>query len=277
MSPPPTYRTTSRMSVRIQTPIPFPSEEEVASLFALPTPPPSPLTPLSSPLSQIPSPPTHHPLPLPAQSTSRKADIPEGKLPPRKRLLLTAPIPRFEIGESSTATAARQPRSTVAQQKAMAVVKSVNLRVIYQANIHRCESEEFQTRHQDAQYDHVALCNEVDTLRRYLSSLCTTHKQERVEARQTLDRFEAYIRALEARIAALEAGARIDTLEDTGIFCSPSSYLVWHAKYYGLSPASMESCYVDLSPLDINYKMKHYYVISVLSFLPLNPRVIKKH
>ncbi|GJR02856.1 hypothetical protein Tco_0525840 [Tanacetum coccineum] len=260
--PPPAYRTTSRMSVRTQTPIPFPSEEEVARLFALPTPPPSPLTLLSSPLPHIPSPPSHHPLPLPAPSTSRIADIPEAELPPRKRLLLTAPTPRFEIGESSTAAAARQPRSTMArrvdygfvdtldasirasEQKAMAAVELVNLRVNYQASVHRRESEEFQTRHQDAQDDRAALRDEVDTLRRYLSSLCTTHEQERVEARQALDRSEAHIRALEARIAVLEtqayrhewqrqdaddratghimriqalkAGALVDTLEDTG-------------------------------------------------------------
>ncbi|GJS63494.1 hypothetical protein Tco_0678058 [Tanacetum coccineum] len=154
-------------------------------------------------------------------------------MPPRKRLLLTAPTPRFEIEESSTA-AARQPRSTVAcrvdygfvdtldasirasEQKAMAAVESVNLRVNYQANVHRRESEEFQTRHQDAHDDRAALRDEVDTLRRYLSSLCTTHEKERVEARQALDRSEAHIKALEAWIAALEAGARIDTLEDTG-------------------------------------------------------------
>ncbi|GJY03000.1 hypothetical protein Tco_0361152 [Tanacetum coccineum] len=48
--PPPAYRTTSRMFVRSQAPIPFPSEAEVDRLLALPTPPPSPLTPLSSPL-----------------------------------------------------------------------------------------------------------------------------------------------------------------------------------------------------------------------------------
>ncbi|GKC90669.1 hypothetical protein Tco_1151318 [Tanacetum coccineum] len=54
--PPPAYRTTSRMSVRSQAPIPFPSEAEVARLLALPTLPPSPITPLSSPLSQIPPP-----------------------------------------------------------------------------------------------------------------------------------------------------------------------------------------------------------------------------
>ncbi|GJY12650.1 hypothetical protein Tco_0381959 [Tanacetum coccineum] len=47
---PPAYRVTARMSIRSETPIPFPSEEEVAILLALPTLPPSPLIPLSSPL-----------------------------------------------------------------------------------------------------------------------------------------------------------------------------------------------------------------------------------
>ncbi|GJR26266.1 reverse transcriptase domain-containing protein [Tanacetum coccineum] len=172
----------------------------------------------------IPSPPTHHPLSLPAPSTSHRADIPEAELLPQKGLLLTAPITRFKIRESSSAAAARQPRST--------------------ASVYRRESEEFQTRHQDAQDDRAALRDEVDTLRRYLSSLCTTHKKERVEARQALDRSKAHIRALEARIVvletqayrhkwqrqdtddratrhimriqALEAGTRVDTLEDTG-------------------------------------------------------------
>nr|GEU41601.1 hypothetical protein [Tanacetum cinerariifolium] len=121
--PPPTYRTNSRMSIRSQEPIPFPSEAEVDRLLALPTLPPSPL---SSPLPQIPSPPlpipsspitsptyleaplgykafgirlratsplpsptslpTHHPLPLPTPSTSRRANILEANIPPRKRL-----------------------------------------------------------------------------------------------------------------------------------------------------------------------------------------------
>ncbi|GJY61752.1 hypothetical protein Tco_0462409 [Tanacetum coccineum] len=242
--PPPVYRTTSRM------------------LFALPTLPSSPFTPLSSPLPHIPSPPTHHPLPLPAPSTSRRVDIPEAELPPRKRLLLTAPTPRFEIRESSTAATARQLRSTMArrvdfgfvdtldasihasEQKAMAAFESVNLRVNYPASVHRRDSEEFQTRHQDTHDDLAALRDEGDTLRRYISSLYTTHEKDRVEARQALDRSEAHIRALEAQIAVLEtqayrhewqcqdaddhatrhimrikaqeAGARIDTLEDTG-------------------------------------------------------------
>ncbi|GJS47349.1 hypothetical protein Tco_0597470 [Tanacetum coccineum] len=163
------------------TPIPFPSEAEVARLLALPTPPPSPLTSLSSPLPHIPPPPTSptytqaplgcrtammraaSPLPSPTPppplllpSTSRRADIPEADIPPQKRLLLTAPTPRFEVRESSAA-AARHPGSTMAH-----------------------------------------------TLRRYLSSLCTTHEQEILETSQALDRSEAHNKALEARIAVLE-------------------------------------------------------------------------
>ncbi|GKC28176.1 hypothetical protein Tco_1035470 [Tanacetum coccineum] len=134
-------------------------------LFSLPTPPPSPLTPLSSPLPQIPSPPTHHPLPLLAPSTSRRSDIPEAELPPQKRLLLTTPTPRFEIGEGSTAATARY--------------------------VHRQESEEFQIRHQDAQDDHATL---------------------RDEHQDADDRATGHI----MHIQVLKAGARVDTLEDTG-------------------------------------------------------------
>ncbi|GKG20481.1 hypothetical protein Tco_0380282, partial [Tanacetum coccineum] len=55
--PLPVHRVTARMSVRAQTPISLPSDTEVARLLAIPTPPPSPLSPCSSPLPQIPSPP----------------------------------------------------------------------------------------------------------------------------------------------------------------------------------------------------------------------------
>ncbi|GJV05074.1 putative reverse transcriptase domain-containing protein [Tanacetum coccineum] len=67
--PPPAYRTTSRMSIRAQTPIPFPSEAEGDRLLAIPTPPSSPLTSLSSPLPRIPSPPFPVPSLLPASPT----------------------------------------------------------------------------------------------------------------------------------------------------------------------------------------------------------------
>ncbi|GKF63374.1 hypothetical protein Tco_0186822 [Tanacetum coccineum] len=61
--PSPAYRTTARISIPAQAPVPFLSEAEVERLLSLSTPPPSPLTPLYSTLPQIPSP------PLPASLT----------------------------------------------------------------------------------------------------------------------------------------------------------------------------------------------------------------
>ncbi|GKB93451.1 hypothetical protein Tco_0979588, partial [Tanacetum coccineum] len=55
--PHPAYLVTTRISIRDEPPTPFWSDTEVARLFAMPTPPPSPLSPWSSPLPQIPSPP----------------------------------------------------------------------------------------------------------------------------------------------------------------------------------------------------------------------------
>ncbi|GJW53277.1 hypothetical protein Tco_0097362 [Tanacetum coccineum] len=162
------------ISIRDEPPTPFWSDTEVARLLAIPTPPPSPLSPWSSPLPQIPSPPlplilsplpvsspppasptyplgyraamirlraeapsTSHsppphiilshtradtppsgtppllPIPLPTSSPSlllpsadHGADRPEVCLPPQKRLCF-AFGPRYEVGESSSAAAAR--------------------------------------------------------------------------------------------------------------------------------------------------------------------------
>ncbi|GKB76503.1 hypothetical protein Tco_0943398 [Tanacetum coccineum] len=63
--PPPVCHTTARMSIRDQTPIPFPSAAEVDIFLAISTLPPSPLTSYSSPLPQIPSPPLPISSPLP--------------------------------------------------------------------------------------------------------------------------------------------------------------------------------------------------------------------
>ncbi|GKB55042.1 hypothetical protein Tco_0905795 [Tanacetum coccineum] len=174
--PHPAYRVTARISIRDEPPTPFWSDTEVARLLAIPTPPPSPLSPWSSPLPHIPSPslpltlsllpvlslppasPTYligyraamirlraeapstsHSLPLPPPiilshtrsdapssgtppllpiplptsspplhllSTDRRADRPEVTLPPRNRLGI-ALGPRYEVGDSSSAIAAR--------------------------------------------------------------------------------------------------------------------------------------------------------------------------
>ncbi|GJU30518.1 putative reverse transcriptase domain-containing protein [Tanacetum coccineum] len=193
--PPPTYHTTSRISIRTQTLIPFPSEIEVARILALPTPPPSPLTPLSSPLPKIPS----LPLPLPSPPTHTSPTYVEAPLGYRARLLLTAPTPRFEVGESSAAATARQPGSTMARRVDYSFVDIVDasIRAFKRRTMAAIEVVNLRR-------DHAALRDEVDALRMYLSSLCTTHEQERVKARQALDRSEAHNKALEAWIVVLE-------------------------------------------------------------------------
>ncbi|GJS30530.1 hypothetical protein Tco_0491150 [Tanacetum coccineum] len=117
--PPPIHRVTARMSIRAQTPISLPLDTEVARLLAIPTPPPSPLSPLSSPLPQIlsplpqiPSPPLL-PIPLPTlspplllPSTVCRAGVSEVTFLPRKRLCITLCL-RYEVGVSSSAPTTR--------------------------------------------------------------------------------------------------------------------------------------------------------------------------
>nr|GEX71622.1 putative reverse transcriptase domain-containing protein [Tanacetum cinerariifolium] len=88
-----------------------------AALLSPPLPVPSPPLPLLSPLTTSPIN-TGAPLGYKAAgttirallpSTSRRTDIPEADVPPRKRACLTTPALGFEVGESSTAGAARQP------------------------------------------------------------------------------------------------------------------------------------------------------------------------
>ncbi|GJT68296.1 putative reverse transcriptase domain-containing protein [Tanacetum coccineum] len=67
------------------------------------------------------------PIPLPAPSTSRRADIPEADTPPRKRLLLTTPRPSCEVGESSAA-AARQPGPTMAAWRSSSSCEELRMR-----------------------------------------------------------------------------------------------------------------------------------------------------
>ncbi|GJV71808.1 hypothetical protein Tco_1491803, partial [Tanacetum coccineum] len=144
-TPPPhlAYRVTARISIPTPVPTPVWSDAEVARLLAISTLPSSPLSPWSSPLPLIPSPPLppipspslplSPPLPVfPTRSdvpssgippplpisvptsspplllppASRREDRPEVALPPWKRLGI-ALGPRYEVGESSPAAAAR--------------------------------------------------------------------------------------------------------------------------------------------------------------------------
>ncbi|GKE07046.1 hypothetical protein Tco_1399064 [Tanacetum coccineum] len=98
--------------------MPFPSEEEVERLLALPL---SPLISLSPPSAEeclarclaAPALPSSLLPPLPASlfippSVDRREEILEAELPPHKRLCLTALTSRYEVGESSNA----DPRPT---------------------------------------------------------------------------------------------------------------------------------------------------------------------
>nr|GEV61046.1 putative reverse transcriptase domain-containing protein [Tanacetum cinerariifolium] len=147
------------------------------------------------------------PIPIHVPSTSRRAEIPEADTPPWKRL----PRPGCEVGESSAAVAARQPRPTMD--------RSVD-----------CSFK-----------DRAAVRAEIEVLR----GERLAYEQESIQTREALARSKAYSKALKARVIvletqacrhewqrqtaddlavqhimrthALEAGACIDTLEDTGM------------------------------------------------------------
>ncbi|GJR50306.1 putative reverse transcriptase domain-containing protein [Tanacetum coccineum] len=213
-SPPPpplAYPTTARMSIRAQAPIPFLFEAEVDRLLAIPTPLPSLLTPLSSPLPQIPSPrflvplppatsPTYvkaplgfrvavirlraaSPLPSPPPSSpllplvDHREDILEANIPPWKRLCLTASISRFEVGESSTVVAAKQPGFEVARTTDYGFVDMVGdaprlhvprefgyARVTELAETHERDTQDLYAHLEDAQDNRARLSSRVNTL-----------------------------------------------------------------------------------------------------------------
>nr|GEY55883.1 hypothetical protein [Tanacetum cinerariifolium] len=86
------------------------------------------------------------PIPLPIPSTSHITEIPEADTPPWKRLLLSAPRPGYEVGESYAAVAARQPGPTMARSVDFSFVDTMETR----------QSSEFYSRHHDAQKDRAA-------------------------------------------------------------------------------------------------------------------------
>ncbi|GKD41232.1 putative reverse transcriptase domain-containing protein [Tanacetum coccineum] len=126
------------------------------------------------------------PIPLPAPSTSRRADIPEADTPPWKRLLLTTPRPSCRFRDT--------------ERRMMTALEMVNMRVSYQVDVRSRESSEFYSRHHNAQKDRAAVRAEIEVLRRERLA----YEQESMETRQALARSEAYCRALEARLTVLE-------------------------------------------------------------------------
>ncbi|GKF13201.1 hypothetical protein Tco_0054663, partial [Tanacetum coccineum] len=126
------------------------------------------------------------------------------------------------------------------ERKMITALEMVNMRVSYQVDVRSRESSEFCLPHHDAQKDLAVVRAESKVLRRERLA----YEQESIQTHQDLARFEAYCRALEVRVTvleaevrhhewqrqaaddlaiqhimrtqALEAGACVDTLEDTG-------------------------------------------------------------
>nr|GEW22897.1 putative reverse transcriptase domain-containing protein [Tanacetum cinerariifolium] len=120
-TPPPFgYRVAARISVQPHIFMPIRSESEVERLLAIPTPPLSPVSPISYPLPPFlmplpiftPRPTSSFPLPLSLPSTSGRESIPKADIPLRKRARFTTPTGRYEICESFV-TAARHIRPTL--------------------------------------------------------------------------------------------------------------------------------------------------------------------
>nr|GEZ17423.1 putative reverse transcriptase domain-containing protein [Tanacetum cinerariifolium] len=145
--------------------------------------------------------------------------------------LLATARPGCEVGESSTAAARRQgptmthrvdcsyieTRLQDTERRMMAALELVNRRVSYQVEVCTRQSSEFCTRHHNAQKDRAAVRAEIEVLRSkrlaYEQEVLETHARRLDWQLQAVDDFSIeHIMCTQA----LEAGAHIDTLEDTG-------------------------------------------------------------
>ncbi|GJS74750.1 hypothetical protein Tco_0707591 [Tanacetum coccineum] len=229
--------------VRLDPPMSASMEARIAEHAVAPIPPTSPAY-------------DHAPLGHKTATTCMRDDILEKDMPPRRRFILTAPPPGYDVAESSAVATARPPRGQydfvdtievralqASKHRMMTSIEEVNLRVIYQAQVRRQESEDFYTQLHNAQTDRGDIRLEIDVVR----DKRTTYETELHEVRQAYLSSEAQNRALLARLETLEthmsrmewqrqraedhavrqmmrtqvleARAQIDTVEDTGSSC----------------------------------------------------------
>ncbi|GKB28922.1 hypothetical protein Tco_0868323 [Tanacetum coccineum] len=161
------------------------------------------------PANRAASPSTHHPLlpseipppPLLLSSTTHRDDILKADMPLWKRACFTAPARRFKVGESSSATAARQAGHTLAhsvdygfvdtvdasirayESRAMTAIGEVNERVTNLAATQRQDAQELYVRCEDAHDDRVLQRAQVSLLtkeRRYFCSMDSSVKKTKI-------------------------------------------------------------------------------------------------
>nr|GFB38450.1 hypothetical protein [Tanacetum cinerariifolium] len=216
-TPPPPRHRGVRISVRPQTPM-VASTQALIDAFASGSSP-FPLPPTSPAYDQA-------QLGRKAAMIHRKDDILEEDMPPRRRFALTGSPPGCDVVESSAAAAARAPRSQAAdriedasyvralqafERRMMNSIEEVNLRVSYQAQVHRQESENFYTQLLDAQTDRRDIRLEIDVVRGQRTAY-ETELQERQSA-------EDLAVTQMMRIHTLEARSRTDMVEDADSSC----------------------------------------------------------
>ncbi|GJX17493.1 hypothetical protein Tco_0218325 [Tanacetum coccineum] len=137
------------------------------------------------------------PIPLPAPSTSRRADIPKADTPPQKMLLLTAPRPRRESSEFYS-------RHHDAEKDRAAV--RVEIEILRKERL-AYEQESIETRQALARSE--AYSRALEAWITVLETQVRRHEWQRQDAD---DHVVEHIMCIQA----LEAGARKDTLEDIG-------------------------------------------------------------
>nr|GEY68343.1 reverse transcriptase domain-containing protein [Tanacetum cinerariifolium] len=190
----------ARKTVRLESSMSASIEACIArhdALLSPPLPVPSPPLPLSSPLTTSPTD-TGAPLGYKAAgirmralllSTSRRTDIPEADVPPRKRACLTTPASGFEVGKSFAGGAARKPGPTESDLRrcrveqtgygitntwdeivdtlieiAPTTLEGVNQRVTELDTTVRQRTDEFEVRFEKEQDDRALLRARVNTL-----------------------------------------------------------------------------------------------------------------
>nr|GFC33489.1 hypothetical protein [Tanacetum cinerariifolium] len=164
---------------------------------------------------------------------------------------LTGSPPGCDVAESSADAAARAPRSQAedasyvralqaSERRMMTSIEEVNLRVSYQAQVRRQESENFYTQLLDAQTDRRDIRLEIDVVRgertAYETELQEVHQAylsseaQNRELLARLEMLETHMSRMEwqrqsaedlamMRIHILEARARTDTVEDADSSC----------------------------------------------------------
>nr|GEW29232.1 hypothetical protein [Tanacetum cinerariifolium] len=197
VTPPPSRLRGERIYIHPQTPMAPLFEARVTKLLAMPTPPPSLLTPI--PVK------THAPehdvatalLMLP--STTHRSEFLEADMPLQKRLCFATPTTGLRLEH------ARTLHDT--ERRMMTAVELVNLRVSYEAQTRQRDGEEFHSQLRDAQRDRAGIRAEIVALK----DRGTLLEDAYIELHKDLLRSEARNESLEAHNISLVA--RIETIE----------------------------------------------------------------